>query len=66
MNEETHTIVEGHETPDQSGGIDFENPPVVITFTPEQQADLKGTILEGSRGVRLIERNRQLIAEQLA
>jgi hypothetical protein len=66
MNEETHTIVEGHETADEMGGVDFENPPVVITFTTQQQEDLKGTILEGSRGLRLLERNNLLIAEQLA
>jgi hypothetical protein len=66
MNEEVHTIVEGHETPEQGSEVDFENPPLVITFTSEQQEELKGTALEGSRGLRLIEKGSQLIAEQLA
>jgi hypothetical protein len=46
--------------------VDVENPPIVITFTPEQQADLKGTILENSRGLSLVQKGGQLIAEQLA
>jgi hypothetical protein len=66
MGEEIHTVVEGHETAGQTGGVDFENPPLVITFTPQQQEDLKGTILEGSRGIRLLEKDNQLVAEQLA
>jgi hypothetical protein len=69
MKEETYsksTHVDGHDTPKESGGVDFENPPVVITFTDEQQQDLKGTILEGSRGIRLLSKNNQLVAEQLA
>jgi hypothetical protein len=66
MDKVTHTIVEGHETADEAGGVDFENPPLVITFTPEQKEDLKGTILEGSRGLRLLEKDNQLVAEQLA
>lgn len=69
MTEETYTKpthVDGHDTPKESGGVDFENPPVVITFTDEQQQELKGTILEGSRGLRLSQKNSQLVAEQLA
>ena len=66
MRDEIQTIVGGHETAEEAGEVDFENPPLVITFTREQQEELKGTILEGARGLRLIENQGQLIAEQLA
>jgi hypothetical protein len=59
-------IVGGHERAKKPGDVDFENPPLVITFTPEQKKELKGTILEGVRGIRLLEEDGKLIAEQLA
>jgi hypothetical protein len=59
-------IVGGHEKAEKPGDVDFENPPIVITFTPEQQEELRGTILDGARGVRLLEDRGMLIAEQLA
>ena len=46
--------------------VDVENPPIVITFTVEQQEELRGTILESSRGLSLVQKGGQLIAEQLA
>lgn len=59
-------VVGGHEIAEKSGDVDFEDPPIVITLTPEQQEELKGTMLEGSRGIRLLRENNKLIAEQLA
>lgn len=59
-------IVGGHETAERPGDVDFENPPIVITLTREQQEELRGTILEGSRGIRLLKAKGKLIAEQLA
>lgn len=46
--------------------VDVENPPIVITFTAEQQAELRGTILESARGLSLTQKGGRLIAEQLA
>ena len=46
--------------------VSVENPPIVIVFTPEQAQELKGTILEGTRGISLIEKHGRLIVEQLA
>jgi hypothetical protein len=59
-------IVGGHETAEKPGDVDFENPPIVITLTEEQQEKLKGTMLEGSRGIRLSKVGGKLVAEQLA
>lgn len=46
--------------------VSAENPPVVIVFTNEQKEALRGTILEGSRGIRVVQGTGHLIAEQLA
>jgi hypothetical protein len=46
--------------------IDVEDPPIVITFTAEQREELKGTILENARGLSLVQKGGQLLAEQLA
>ena len=46
--------------------IRIENPPIIVTFTAEQQEELKGTILEGSRGISIVKKAGRLIAEQLA
>lgn len=61
-----HEVVGGHEISERPGEPDFENLPIVITFTPEQHAELKGTALEGARGIRLLEERGRLIAEELA
>jgi hypothetical protein len=63
MNDETYpSTPQAEDTSD----IAIENPPIILTFTAEQQAELQGTILEGSRGLSIIKRDGQLIAEQLA
>jgi hypothetical protein len=64
MSEVTYSDAETTRGSDEE--IDVENPPLVITFTPEQQAELKGTVLENSRGLSLVQKDGQLIAEQLA
>lgn len=63
MNDETYPSTSQAE---DTSDIAIENPPIVVTFTAEQQADLKGTVLENSRGLSLTKRDGQLIAEQLA
>jgi hypothetical protein len=53
---------------DDRGGepVSAENPPVIIVFTNEQKEALRGTILNGSRGIRILQGTGHLIAEQLA
>jgi hypothetical protein len=63
MNDETYPSAS---TAADTSDIAIENPPIIITFTAEQQEALKGTILEGSRGLSIIKNNGRLIAEQLA
>ena len=46
--------------------VSVEKPPIIIVFTSEQQKALQGTLLEGSRGISLLERGGLLVAEQLA
>ena len=46
--------------------VSVEKPPIIIVFTSEQRTALQGTLLEGSRGVSLVERGDLLVAEQLA
>ena len=51
---------------EDTSDIVIENPPVILTFTAEQQEQLKGTMLEGSRGLSIVKSEGRLIAEQLA
>ncbi len=51
---------------EDTSDIPIENPPIIITFTVDQREQLKGTILEGSRGLSLTKNDGRLIAEQLA
>jgi hypothetical protein len=46
--------------------VSVEKPPIIIVFSAEQQEALQGTLLEGSRGISLLERGGILVAEQLA
>ena len=63
MKDETYPSASGAE---DTSDIVIENPPIILTFTAEQQDALKGTILEGSRGLSIVKDQGRLIAEQLA
>jgi hypothetical protein len=63
MKDETYPSAPNAE---DTSDIRIENPPLILTFTVEQREALKGTILEGSRGLSIVKDNGRLIAEQLA